>query len=106
MDYKGMVHDCVFRAKSFQAMRDGEGYVHEMQCKKAIEELISRLENTERERDTAVKHLHGNCFACAHYSGFHQKGKCKNCCWDNANPACLREYQEDNWEWKRIGSEK
>lgn len=54
----------------------------------------------------AVKHLHGNCFACAHYSGSHQKGKCKNCCWDNANPACLREYQEDNWEWKRIGSEK
>lgn len=70
---------------------------------KAIITLLERVEVAEKERDIATKQLHGKCYACKHYSAYHRKGKCKNCCWDNANPACLREYQEDCWEWNGGG---
>lgn len=53
----------------------------------------------EEQLNLAIHMLHGKCSACLHYSAYHRQGKCKNCIWDNANPACLREYQDDNWEW-------
>lgn len=63
---------------------------------------LERAEKVEKERDAAVEQLRGNCSACQNYSPYHRKGKCKDCYWDSANPACLREYQEDNWEWRGI----
>lgn len=104
MDYKGMVHDCLFRSKSFQTMHDGEGYVHEMQCKKAIEELLRRLENVERERDTAVEQLHGICSACAHYTPYHNDGPCATC---THEVACfVPEKATDKWEWNGGSNKK
>lgn len=60
----------------------------------------------EKERDAAVRQLHGKCSSCIHYSKYHKKRKCENCKWDNANPACLREYQDDNWEWKGVDDDE
>lgn len=71
-----------------------------------FKELKSLAENAERERNAAVEQLHGTCSACKHYSAYHQKGKCKNCKWDNANQACLIEYQDDCWEWKGLQEDK
>lgn len=65
-----------------------------------VEYWKERAEKARRERDAAIKMLHGICSACKNYSDYHRKGKCKNCRFDNANPACLREYQDDCWEWR------
>lgn len=70
------------------------------ELKQKFSEMQSRACEAEKERDKAIKMLHGICSACKNYSAYHRKGKCKNCRFDNANPACLREYQDDCWEWK------
>lgn len=64
--------------------------------------LMDRLEKVERERDAAIKELHGKCSVCKSYAPFHRRDKCLNCKWDNASPACLIEYQEDHWEWDGV----
>lgn len=64
------------------------------------------MEKVEKERDEAIHELHGKCSCCKNYSAYHRKGRCKNCMWDNDNPACLREYQDDCWEWKGIKKEE
>lgn len=63
-------------------------------------ELRERAEKAEEKLKEAVELLRGTCSACKHYSAYHRKGKCAHCWRDPANPACLREYQEDCWEWK------
>lgn len=65
-----------------------------------IKELNERAKKAEEKLKEAVELLRGTCSACKHYSAYHRKGKCTNCWRDPANPACLREYQEDRWEWK------
>lgn len=65
-----------------------------------IKELRERAEKAEARLQEAIELLRGTCSACKHYSAYHRKGKCANCWRDPANPACLREYQEDCWEWK------
>lgn len=65
-----------------------------------IKELNERAKKAEARLQEAVELLRGTCSACKHYSTYHRKGKCTNCWRDPANPACLREYQEDRWEWK------
>lgn len=69
-------------------------------------EAAQIIEGLIRERDAAIYELHGKCSCCKNHSAYHRKGKCKNCMWDNANPACLREYQDDCWEWKGIEKEE
>lgn len=68
--------------------------------KKKFSEMQSQMLRDGKRLNVAIKMLHGNCSACKNYSAYHRKGKCKNCRFDNANPACLREYQDDCWEWK------
>lgn len=69
------------------------------------ENAISKAKNLFNNFNLAISQLHGKCSVCTHYTAYHQQGKCKNCCWDNANPACLKEYQDDNWEWKGLKNE-
>ena len=63
--------------------------------------ICNALEKSELQEklNLAVSQLHGICSACKNYSSYHRKGKCRNCKFDNANPACLRWYQDDCWEW-------
>lgn len=57
------------------------------------------ISQQDKQIKLAVEQLHGVCSACQHYSYNHRQGKCKNCKWDSASPACLQEYQDDCWEW-------
>lgn len=70
-----------------------------------FQSAISIIEQSFANLNLAISQLHGTCSVCTHYTAYHQQGKCKNCYWDNANPACLREYQDDNWEWKGLKNE-
>lgn len=72
---------------------------------KQRDELRAELEKVKAERDAAIKELHGKCSVCKSYAPFHRQDKCLNCKWDNASPACLIEYQEDNWEWHGVKDE-
>lgn len=65
-----------------------------------FQSAIFIIEQSFASLNLAISQLHGKCSVCTHYTAYHRQGKCKNCCWDNANSACLREYQDDNWEWK------
>lgn len=68
----------------------------------AISDLVARVAAVEKERDIAIDQLRGKCSVCSHYSGYHNKGKCKDCCWEYSASESLREYLEDNWEWKGL----
>lgn len=48
MDYNGILNDCEFRAEVCRMAHDGEGFVHEMQCKKAITDLIQYKDAIDR----------------------------------------------------------
>lgn len=63
------------------------------------DELSDALTTVTTEWNAALQLLHGTCAACKHYTAHHCQGKCQNCKWNSANPTCLREYQDDNWEW-------
>lgn len=62
--------------------------------------LSARAEEAESKLKDAIELLRGMCSACKHYSAYRRKDKCLNCWRAPFNPACLREYQEDYWEWK------
>ena len=68
-----------------------------------LSEMKQKLDKVTLEKDKAISQLHGKCSVCVHYSGHHQRGKCKNCMWDSNAAPCLIEYQEDNWEWCEKG---
>lgn len=61
------------------------------------------MKKSEREKELefklsiALSQLHGLCSACAHYSAYHNRGKCKNCCYEHARHPGVE--VNDNWEW-------
>lgn len=64
----------------------------------ALDDLISRLDKVEQEKDLAIKQLRGTCSACKHYYEFRSRGKCENCKWNDTYRNLL-DRDEDNWEW-------
>lgn len=61
-------------------------------------ELRAELEQMKRERDVAIKQLHGRCPACAHYTPNHNEGLCRFCCFEVARDTNVE--INDNWEWR------
>lgn len=47
MDYKSLISDCQLRSEEFRMMHNAEGVVHELQCAKAISDLLERAEAEE-----------------------------------------------------------
>lgn len=69
-----------------------------------IDDLISRAEKAEaradkveRERDEAIKQLHGICSSCKHYTPYHNDGPCATCTHEIA--CFVPEKATDKWEW-------
>lgn len=60
------------------------------------EKLRAELEQVKRERNTAVKQLHGICSVCKNYSHYHNRGKCRFCMYEPARDKDAN----DNWEWR------
>ena len=121
MEYDKVLKECAARAELYRRQDSVWNLAHEEKCADAIKSLIEEnrkavglannqsiaieylleqvdLKNEQLSR--AIEMLHGKCPACQHYTPRHREGRCWNCCWDHANPACLREYQDDCWEWK------
>lgn len=57
MDYNGITNDCGFRAEVLRMHHDDEGFLHELQCKKAIADLLARAEAAEARAEKAEKAL-------------------------------------------------
>jgi hypothetical protein len=62
------------------------------------EKLRAELEQVKRERDVAIKQLHGHCPACAHYTPNHNEGPCQFCCFEIARGTNVE--INDNWKWR------
>ena len=65
------------------------------------EKLRAELEQVKRERNTAVKQLHGICSVCKNYSHYHNRGKCRFCMYEPARDKGAEvNDNNDNWEWR------
>ena len=65
------------------------------------EKLRAELEQVKRERNTAVKQLHGICSVCKNYSHYHNRGKCRFCMYEPARDKDAEvNDNNDNWEWR------
>lgn len=121
MEYDEILEECAVRAELYRRQDAVWNLTHEEKCVDAIKSLIEEnrravglannqsiaieylLERVELKNSKlirAIKMLHGKCQACQHYTQDYRKEECKNCCWNPDNPACLREYQDDCWEWE------
>ena len=66
-----------------------------------VPELRAELEQVKRERNTAVKQLHGICSVCKNYSHYHNRGKCRFCMYEPARDKDAEvNDNNDNWEWR------
>lgn len=64
---------------------------------KAVERLQEENEKLRAELDAAIKKLHGNCYACAHYTLSHNQSPCAKCKYEYYRYPC--DVMEDNWKW-------
>lgn len=65
-----------------------------------VQELKKQLEQVTKERDAAIKYLHGNCACCKNYTSNHNEGSCQNCKYEYYIYPDIHEH--DNWEWKGV----
>lgn len=63
-----------------------------------LKEQEDVLEQIKAERDAALEHLHGICFACVNYSPYHNTGKCAFCVYEPAREKDVE--ANDNWQWR------
>ena len=63
-----------------------------------LQEQEAELEQVKRERDAAIKQLHGNCTACKHFTPKHNEGPCRTCKHEYYH--LLNNESLDNWEWR------
>ena len=61
-----------------------------------LREQEAELEQVKRERDAAIKQLHGNCTACKHFTPKHNEGPCRTCKHEYYH--LLNNESLDNWE--------
>ena len=60
--------------------------------------LAVELAKVTAERDAAVEQLHGYCFACKHYTPYHNDGLCATC---KHERACFKPWDAvDRWQWR------
>lgn len=59
-----------------------------------IQQLEAELEAVKRERDAAVRGLHGDCETCKHY-------ETENCAYCVHDPDAWCAHEE-NWEWEGV----
>lgn len=63
-----------------------------------VRQLREELARVTAERDTAVEQLHGYCFACKHYTPYHNDGLCATC---KHERACFKPWDAvDRWQWR------
>lgn len=67
------------------------------------ESAESRAEKAEKERDAAIKHSRGNCFACKHHRELYDGENCIDCKWNGLYGDLLRD--QDDWEWRGLEDE-
>ena len=111
MDYNGILHDCDFRSEVCRMEHDGEGFVHEMQCKKVITDLFARAEaaearaeKAERERDAAISDL--TYIARTYPVDLCDDLVCQYCKhYQNVNTGCPGWTENDCFEWHGIKEE-
>lgn len=60
--------------------------------------LAVELSRVTAERDAAVEQLRGKCFACKHYTAYHNDGPCATC---QHEIMCRKPWDAvDRWEWR------
>lgn len=73
--------------------------IEEQKCeitRDAAMTLIAELEQVTRERDAAIKGLHGDCWECAHRGNW-------EVCTDCVHFSPLDDYgKKDNWQWRGV----
>lgn len=63
-----------------------------------VRQLREELDRVTAERDAAVEQLHGYCFACKHYTPYHNDGLCATC---KHERACFKPWDAvDRWQWR------
>lgn len=64
----------------------------------AIEELVTKCHQLEKERDAAVKEIarYACCGSCRYNDGDKEKELCLDCNWD---------WKHSNWEWRGVQDE-
>lgn len=63
-----------------------------------VRRLREELARVTAERDAAVEQLHGYCFACKHYTPYHNDGPCATC---KHERACFKPWDAvDRWQWR------
>lgn len=63
-----------------------------------VRQLREELARVTAERDAAVEQLHGYCFACKHYTPYHNDGLCATC---KHERACFKPWNAvDRWQWR------
>ena len=70
----------------------------------AIIMITKMAEKAEKERDAAINQLHGEYFACVHYTPCHNEGPCRTCKYEIA--CLLPDEATDNWKWNGGKSEE
>lgn len=61
-------------------------------------QLREELAKVTAERDAAVEQLRGYCFACKHYTPYHNDGLCATC---KHERACFKPWDAvDRWQWR------
>ena len=61
------------------------------------DKIKKEMDRMTAERDAAVQQLHGYCFACKHYTAYHNNGPCATC---KHKKAGLKPWDAaDRWEW-------
>jgi hypothetical protein len=63
-----------------------------------VRQLREELAKVTAERDAAVEQLRGYCFACKHYTPYHNDGLCATC---KHERACFKPWDAvDRWQWR------
>lgn len=63
-----------------------------------VRQLREELARVTAERDAAVEQLHGYCFACKHYTPYHNDGLCATCKHERAR---FKPWDAvDRWQWR------
>lgn len=60
--------------------------------------IKAELRRVKRERNAAVRSLHGKCSACKHYRPQHNQGVCRFCRYETARDRDAE--SNDHWQWR------